>query len=112
MTARRLIGKVIEAANGHLSYEVFDVSSEMVSVAAKLLEEKFGLQPITDPAVGLSEVALNVRNPEVRLGLGWDLWSGLYVTAYDEAGDAYIERIADYLNREFHHPDYDRYITT
>jgi hypothetical protein len=111
MNSTKPPGKVIKTANGHLSYEVYAASSEMVTIAGRLLEKEFGLRPITDPAVGLDEVALNIRKAGVRLGLGWDHWCGFYVTAYDEAGDSYIHRIARFLNGEFQDPKYERCLT-
>lgn len=101
----------MKAPNGHLFYEIYSASSDLVTVAARLLGKKFGLGPVTNPAIGLSEVALNIKNDEVMLGMGWDIVSGFYVVAYDEVGDNYIHKITQYLNDEFDNPNYEGYIT-
>ena len=106
-----LRGKVMKGPSGHLFYEIYSASSELVAVAAKLLGKKFGLRPLTNPAIGLSEAALNIKNDEVMLGMGWDIASGFYVVAYDEAGDIYIREITQYLNDEFEDPNYERYLS-
>src|SRR5690554_4867732 len=107
-----LTGKLFTVANGHLSYEIDDASSELLPVIGQLLQSEFGFAPTAGPAIGLSEVVVELEIAGIKVGLGWDNWSGAYVMAFTDEGDQYIKKIASFLNTELEQPKYRRYGST
>ena len=107
-----LTGKLFAVANGHLSYEIDGASSELVPVIGQLLQSEFGFAPTTGPAIGLSEVVVELEIAGTKVGLGWDNWSGAYVMSFTDEGDQYIKKIASFLNTELEQPKYSRYGST
>lgn len=104
-----LTGKIVTISNGFLSYEIFNAKSDFVPVMGELIQNQFGFNPVDLPAIGLSEVVCEVEFSGVKLGLGWDNWSGAYVMAHCAKGDEFIKKIASYLNNVIEHPQYKKY---
>jgi hypothetical protein len=104
-----LTGKTVTISNGHLSYEIYDAKSEFVPVLGEILQNEFGFSPIGSPAIGLSEVVAEIELSGIKLGLGWDNWSGAYVMAHCEQGDSQINKIANFLSDELEQPKYRKY---
>ncbi|WP_350432980.1 hypothetical protein ABIS04_06820 [Shewanella sp. H8] len=93
-----LSGNTITAKNGHLSFEIERANTKFVSVLGELLRKHFGFTPVGEPTVFVSEVVAEIELSGLKLGLGWDNWSGAYVMAFCEEGDGHIKKMADYLN--------------
>ena len=92
-------GRLCRVANGHLSFEIEDAPSGDLFPILSLLESRFGLRA-APPALGLDEIVSEGRIGETRIAAGYDVWSGVYVMAFDEAGDAIVARIAEFLEAE------------
>ena len=104
-----LSGKIITIASGRLSYEIADAKPEFVPILGELIQNKLGFRPVGLPAIGLSEVASEIKLEDIKLGLGWDNWSGAYVMAYCDRGDSHIKKIANVLGDEIEQPKYRKY---
>lgn len=105
-----LSGKTYTAANGQKTYEVFYASSSLVPVIGELLQEHFGFAPTSKPVIGLDEVVAEVEKDGIKLGLGWDNWSGAYVMGFCEEGSKWVNKISHFLDDEFEKPKYRKYV--
>lgn len=90
------IGRLFRCANGHLSFEIEEAAPDKVMEWVGLLASQFQFQSEM-PAFGLDEIICEGRVGETKLAVGYDHWSGCYVMAFDDEGDALIGRIAEFL---------------
>ncbi len=106
---KHLRGTIVTAKNGHLSYEVDSASSNFLPVLSQLLQNEFGCIPVGETTTFVSEIISDIELNGIKLGLGWDNWSGAYVMALCSEGDQYITDIANYLNIEVCKIEYSKY---
>ena len=106
----KLEGAFYKAANGRQSFEIYRATSEFVFVTAKILHERFGFSKCKPPFVGLDEVLTDCEKDGRKLLLGWDNWSGFYLMADSEAGDAIVFEIGTYLDSILQNPELEEYI--
>lgn len=90
-------GHLHTVANRHLSYEIAEAEAEFIHVLVEHLQQQFGLGTVSQAVMGIDEVILEVKLQGVRLGIGWDNWSGAYVMAYCSQGDSLVEKIRQSL---------------
>ena len=74
------------------------------------VDEQFGFSKSRTPVVGLDEIITDCEKEDVKLLLGWDIWSGFYVMADSEAGDAIVDEVGKYLNSIIQEPQFESYI--
>lgn len=103
-------GKKYTAANGQQTYEVFYASASLVPVIGELIQEHFGFLPISKPVIGLDEVVAEMEKDGVKLGLGWDNWSGAYVMGFCSEGSNWVNKISHFLDDELEKPKYRKYV--
>ena len=108
--AVKLAGSLYKTADGRQSYEIYLATSEFIFVAAKILHEQFGFSKCHEPFVGLDEVITDCEREGIKLLLGWDIWSGIYLMAASEAGDAIVSEVGLYLNSIIQTSEFERYI--
>lgn len=104
-----LKGNIITARNGHLSYEINSANSSFLPVLSQILQNEFGCVPIGETTAFVSEVVSDIELHGIKLGLGWDNWSGAYVMALCSEGDQHITNMANYLNKEIGKAEYSKY---
>ncbi|MBF2052830.1 MAG: hypothetical protein IGS03_05110 [Candidatus Sericytochromatia bacterium] len=95
--------QLVIVANGHLSYEIFRAPASQLPELRRLVEKLTPFKARLFPIWGFDEVIQELRHNKVRLGLGWDNWSGLYLMAYCEAGDRVLRELAPLLDAETVH---------
>ena len=105
-----LSGCFHKAANGHVCYEIYRATPDFIQVAARVLRERHGFPPANKPLHGFDEVLTECCKDGVRLLLGWDNWSGFYLLADSNAGDAVVEDVGRYLDSIIHQDTYDAYV--
>jgi len=105
-----LSGKTYTAANGQQTYEVFYASASLVPVIGELLQEHFGFALASKAVIGLDEVVAEVEKDGIKLGLGWDNWSGAYVMGFCEEGSKWVNKISHFLDDEFEKTKYRKYV--
>ena len=88
-------GKLAKTANGFYSYEIFEAEENYMFTLADMLTKHFDFQITNAPFVGLDGVYLDVIESGVKLTVGWDIWSGAFVSAHCSTGNEYIKKIAD-----------------
>ena len=87
-------GKLRKLENGFYSYDVFETDQDYIFVFANILEKQFGFRMVNYPMVGLDSVYWEAVKNEVKLTVGWDIWSGTFIMANCLSGNEYVEKIA------------------
>lgn len=85
--------ELIRISSGHLSLENDKLNSEQMFEVLSALEKKLGDMPEFGGKVGItpSAAAVELLVDGVRLTLGWDIWSGVFIMAQDNDGDQMIQ---------------------
>lgn len=105
-----LQGKIFIAANGHLSYEIFRASTEILTPISQLLTSQFNCTFPTPPIIGLDEVITTGWQGNIELLVGWDNWSGFYVLADSAEADTLVTEIGTYLDTIITGKEFETYI--
>jgi len=90
---RKAQGEFFETDEGHLSYELEDLEAAMVFSVANRIQRRFGFAPTKPQAFEPEAQLIDLVRDGVRIAVGWNDWSGLYVMASDAAGDAWLKQI-------------------
>jgi hypothetical protein len=99
---RSLKGKVHKTEQGNNSYEVFALEPTAIYIISTWLQADFGLEASKELVSGLNILTLNLWRGNMRITLGWDNWSGIFVMAHNPDDDALIEQISAYLEPRLH----------
>ena len=94
---KKLSGKFFKAANGHESYDIGAAEPELFFPVATKIQNRFGFEPPHLPIFGLDVTYLDLIRDNVKIIMGWDIWSGLFIFAEDREGDVCIREIGKYL---------------
>lgn len=82
------------AANGHVSLDFGDYDSAAYQQACARLENALGFIRHGETAAGLDEgVSPSFLRAELKISSGWDSWSGSYLLANSDAGDAILRQL-------------------
>ena len=104
-----LAGGWSTTATGRPSFEVFAASPEMVFAVLKL-SARVGFTVVRGPGVGLDCVIAEIERERVRICVGWDIWSGVYVFASDERGDDAVRELAKLVEPRLITAEFQRYV--
>ena len=87
--------KLNKISSGHLSLENDKLKSEHIFEALSEIERKLGESPEFGGKLGIlsSAAAVEIALDGVRLTLGWDIWSGVFIMAWNNDGDEVIQNI-------------------
>lgn len=105
-----LEGKFYKVANGHVSYEVFYATSDIIFAISDILVARYGCSPIDALLYGLDAVITKCQKDNIKLDLGWDNWSGFYIFANSPEGDGLVKDIGTYLNTIIGGSSFEKYI--
>ena len=85
--------KLCKISSGHLSLENDVLKSEQIFEVLFKIERKLGESPEFGGKLGImpSASAVELLLDSVRLTLGWDIWSGVFIMAWDNDGDNVIQ---------------------
>ena len=85
--------KLNKISSGHLSLENDKLKSEHIFEALSEIERKLGESPELSGKLGVtpSSAAVELLVDGVRLTLGWDIWSGVFIMAWNDDGDMIIQ---------------------
>ena len=87
-------GKIYKTAEGFNSYEISEADEKYIFTLADILIKQLGFTTDTTPISGLDGVYWDFLKEDVKLTVGWDIWSGAFVMAYCLSGNKHIETIA------------------
>ena len=110
MSDTKLQGFFCKAANGRQCYEIDQVTSEFIYVAANYLTQRYGFSAPKKPIVGFDEVITECSKEDLKLLLGWDNWSGFYVMADAPETDALVKEFGEYLDSIIQQPEFEIYL--
>lgn len=85
------------SANGRLSFEMEDKTSEAIFLLLSFLDERFGLKS-GFPVFGLDAVYSEGEVGGIKIVVGYDNWSGCFIQAFDEPGDRLVRAMGEALN--------------
>lgn len=91
-------GKIHKTAKGHLSYDIEELEAYQVFPIATALQDKFGFKTGKLPGLDPDALYIELIRDSVKILIGWDTWSGLFIMALEESGDAVIQEIGKYLD--------------
>ena len=86
-----------ETPKGLLTY---DLGADYVLIfpLASKLEQKFGLEAPEAPIFGLDQIFIDLIKDDLRITVGWDIWSDLFIMAMDKNSNELIKEISEYLD--------------
>lgn len=102
MRNKTLTGCFHKTAQGRTNYEIFEADSDFLFQIVKLLESCFNFQAVNKPLDGIDVIYWDFARDEIRLTVGWDIWSGCFIFAASEAGDEIVKEIGQYLDGVLH----------
>lgn len=73
-------------------------SAEDIPELIKVLEKKFSVKYDDKGAVGPDGVYFSVTIDEEQVTIGWDIWSGVFITSKAVKGNYVIEAVFEYLS--------------
>lgn len=96
-------------AHGYHLYEVEGFHPRFILKAAEILQERFGCGPISKIVKGFDEVITDCKKGDVRLDLGWDIWTGFSIFANSPEGNALVDAFGDYVDSILNEPEIQAY---
>lgn len=82
---------------GRPELRVYAASGKMLTLFDGLLTQHLGYAPMRAPVQGPDQLVSFALKGELRLELGWDVFSGAYVFAADSGGDEDVQQLAGLL---------------
>ena len=96
----KLNGKFYKTAEGNETYDIEHVEAEHIFPVATIIQKTFGFKPLQLPNFGLDSAYLELIKEDIKIIIGWDIWSGLFVMAIDEKGNLAVREIGDFLRTQ------------
>ena len=93
-------GKFFKTMKGRDSFEIYAADATLVFPLASMLQKEFSLEAVSLPLFGLDGIYLDLSKESVLITIGWDNWSGLFIMANEEDGDALIQEIGKFLENK------------
>jgi hypothetical protein len=82
---------------GRPEVSIYAASEKMLTLFDGLLTQHLGYAPMRPPVQGPDQLVSFSLKGEVRLELGWDVFTGAYVFAADTKGDPDVQQLATLL---------------
>jgi hypothetical protein len=92
----KLIGKIRPTKNG-ITYDIDGGEAVLVFPLATKIQKRFGLDAGQLPAIGFDNVLVELTKNDIKIIVGWDIWSDLFVMSVDEKGNQLIRKIAEFI---------------
>ena len=89
-------GTLLRNASGQLTYEINDYWHEQYKPAKKKISKHFGLLPLGITINGSGEAFQTFFRGRKRIGIEWDVWSGLIIVAKNEKSEDLVHRISEF----------------
>ena len=85
--------KLLQISSGHLSLENDKLRSEQIFEVLSEIERNLAASPEFGGKLGITPAAAaaELLVDGVRITVGWDLWSGVFIMARDDKGDNIIQ---------------------
>lgn len=96
----KLNGKFYKTAKGNETYDIEHAEAEHIFPVATIIQKTFGFKPLQLPIFGLDSAHLELIKEDIKIMIGWDIWSGLFVMAIDEKGNKAVREIGEFLRTQ------------
>ena len=96
----KLDGKFNKTAEGNETYDIYHADAEHIFPVATLIQKNFGFKPLQLPIFGLDCAYLEMTQEDIKIIIGWDIWSGLFVMASDKKGNSTVREIGEFLRTQ------------
>lgn len=94
---KELKGVLRKTFKGFNCYEIEDADANYIFKLAVLVTEKFQFTQ-EQTIIVLEQMFIDAVKDDVMITIGWDVWSGCFLMAYDKAGDIHVQEIGSYLD--------------
>ena len=84
--------------NGHKSCESYGKEVDQIFDVMRHIGQCFDVKVTQKMGASFESFAVETRINGALITCGWDIWSGLFIMAFDEQGDSIVEMIHTYLN--------------
>ncbi len=93
-------GKLITVAEDKKSYEFYHLEAEHIFEMAQILEKNF--DAVFDlPIYGFDAVFFDFKISDIKMLLGWDIWSGIFIMCKDKKDNYMVDKIKFYFENEY-----------
>lgn len=103
---KRLQGVIAKARNGHIIYEIKKAKPSFMPLLLELLKEEFSAGHPENEETFVSSVSGDIEVEKVKLGYGWDDFTGVYILSLCEQGDALVQALASKINNRLKKVNY------
>lgn len=88
-----------KTASGFLTLDNSGLTADDLTITLNSLEKYFGERLKADDKFGLNmdSVAFELNIDGIRVTMGCDIWSGVFIMAWDNNGDKIIEEIESFF---------------
>ncbi len=88
-----------KTASGFYTLDNSEMSAENLSEIIKTMKNCFGKRMTFDWRAGFdgNSAAFEVKIDGIRITVGWDIWSGAFIMAWNRGGDGIIKEIESFL---------------
>lgn len=88
-----------KTASGFLTLDNSGFTEENLTEVLNNLKANFGSRLTSGGEFGLNgdSAAFELKVDGIRITMGYDIWSGVFIMAWDNAGDKIIEEIESFL---------------
>lgn len=93
-----MVGTLTKIANGHSSYNIADADQNDIYKIADILIKTFGFKMAATPVAGPDGTYWETQKDNIKLTLGWDIWSGIFLMSQCSAGDEYVAQIGSFID--------------
>ncbi|MFX1442322.1 MAG: hypothetical protein ACFFHV_02820 [Promethearchaeota archaeon] len=93
----KLKGKFNKTTEGNETYDIEYAEAEHIFPVATLIQKEFSFEPVQLPIFGLDSVYLEMIKQDIRIIVGWDIWSGLFVMATHKKANSVVRKIGEFL---------------
>lgn len=88
-----------KTVSGFLTLDNSELAAENLPEVLNTLKANFGNRLISGGEFGLNgdSAAFELRIDEIRITIGYDIWSGAFIMVWDSSGNKIIEEIESFL---------------
>lgn len=88
-----------KTVSGFLTLDNSELAAENLPEVLNTLKANFGNRLTSGGEFGLNgdSAAFELRIDEIRITIGYDIWSGAFIMAWDSSGNKIIEEIESFL---------------
>ena len=91
--------KFVRPTKGGMTYDIEGGDPVLLFPLATMLQKALGLDAGRIPAFGLDGTYIELTKGEIKLTVGWDIWSDIFIKTSEKNGEALFKSIEYFLNK-------------